>query len=73
MKENKHERFKRVASKRMQNVLKEMSSLENCSNTNTYDFTTNDVNKMIKTLNEKIQEIRISYKKGLSDNNKFKF
>ena len=73
MKENKHERFKSVASNRMQNVLKEMSRLENCSNTNTYDFTTNDVNKMIKTLNEKIQEIRISYKKGLTDNNKFKF
>ena len=73
MKENKHERFKRVASKRMQNVLKEMSRLENCSNTNTYNFTTNDVNKMTKTLSEKIQEIRISYKKGLSDNNEFKF
>ena len=28
MKENKHERFKRVASKRMQNVLKEMSMVK---------------------------------------------
>ena len=73
MKENKHERFKRVAAKRMQNVLKEMSRLENCSNINTYTFTSKDVNKMIKTLNEKILELRISYKKGLSDNNQFKF
>lgn len=73
MNENKHERFKRVAAKRMQNVLKEMSRLENCSNTNTYTFTSSDVNKMIKTLNEKILELRISYKKGLSDNNQFKF
>tara|TARA_B100000989_G_C19447914_1_gene430378 strand:- start:635 stop:856 length:222 start_codon:yes stop_codon:yes gene_type:complete len=73
MNESKHERFKRIASKRMQNTLKEMSRLTNCSNTNTYEYTNRDVQKMIKTLNEKIQELRVAFKKGVRHDNKFKF
>ena len=73
MEENKHERFKRVASKRMQNTLKEMSRLANCSNTNTYEYSSRDVQKMIKTLSEKVQEIRVAFRKGERNDNKFKF
>ena len=73
MEENKHERFKRVASKRMQNTLKEMSRLANCSNTNTYEYSSRDVQKMIKTLSEKVQEIRVAFRKGVSNDNEFKF
>jgi hypothetical protein len=73
MNEDKRERFKRIATKRMQNVLKEMNRLANCSNTNTYEYTDRDVQKMIKTLNEKVHEMRISYRKGMKNDDEFKF
>lgn len=73
MSENKHERFKRIASKRMQNTLKEMSRLANCSNINTYEYSARDVQKMIKTLTEKVQEIRVAFRKGVRNDNEFKF
>ena len=73
MNENKKERFKRVASKRMQNTLKEMTRLSNCSNTNSYEYDDKDVQKMMRTLNEKIQELRVAFRKGVKSDNEFKF
>ena len=73
MNENKKERFKRVASKRMQNTLKEMTRLSNCSNTNSYEYDEKDVQKMMRTLTEKIQELRVAFRKGVKNDNEFKF
>ena len=73
MNQEKHERFKRIASKRMQNTLKEMNRLANCANKNSYEFTTRDVQKMLKALSDKLQEIRLAYRKGIENDNKFKF
>ena len=73
MNEDKYERFKRIASKRMQNTLKEMSRLANCANKNSYEYTKSDVQKMIKTLNEKVQEIKLSFRKGINNDKNFKF
>ena len=71
--ETKRERFHRIATKRVQNVIKEMSRLSNCSNRSTYDYTEEDVKKIISTLNDKFSEIKISFKKGFNNSNKFKF
>ena len=36
--ENKKERFKRVAEKRIQNILKGLKSLSQCANTRIYEW-----------------------------------
>ena len=70
----KSDRFKKIASKRMQNVLLEMTRLNNCSNTHRYEYSRNDVRKMMSTLRDKVKEISASYEKGLNKNQaKFKF
>ena len=42
----KNDRFKRIASKRVANIIKSIRSLSNCSNTNNYQYNEDDVNKM---------------------------
>tara|TARA_Y100001933_G_scaffold251389_1_gene288896 strand:- start:66 stop:305 length:240 start_codon:yes stop_codon:yes gene_type:complete len=71
--ETKRERFHRIAANRMQNILTEMNRLSNCSNTAHYEYTEEDVQKIIKTLNEKFSQIKLSFKTGLNKTNKFKF
>ena len=36
--EQKKDRFKRVASRRVDNILKDIRSLSKCSNTNNYEY-----------------------------------
>ena len=70
----KSDRFKKVASKRVEKVCNAISSLEKCSNTYNYEYTEDDVKKMIAAIKSKYDEMRLSYKKGLSKKNeKFKF
>ena len=44
----KRERFKRIASKRVENLIKDIRTLSNCSNTGNYEYTQEEVDKMIK-------------------------
>ena len=71
--ETKRERFHRIAENRMQNILTEMNRLSNCSNTANYEYTEKDIQKIVKTLNEKFSEIKLAFKTGLNKTNKFKF
>ena len=71
--ENKRERFKRIASKRMQKTLNELEKLINCSNTNNYEYSEDDVQKMIRALNEKMIKLKASYRSGNKKNNRFNF
>ena len=50
IKETKHERFKRIAGKRTNDVLDKMRLLGNCSNKNTYEYSKEEVNKMDKCI-----------------------
>tara|TARA_Y100000766_G_scaffold120279_1_gene103332 strand:- start:19806 stop:20033 length:228 start_codon:yes stop_codon:yes gene_type:complete len=69
--ETKHQKFKRIVTKRVKNTIKDMDRVINCSNTNTYYYTKSDVNKITKALSDKINEIKGAYNKGLNKNNKF--
>ncbi len=64
----KKERFKRVASKRVDNLLSGIRSLSNCSNTNNYEYTENDVQKMIKAIKDELRTMETLYKKTLNKN-----
>ena len=64
----KKDRFKRVASKRVDNLLSGIRSLSNCSNTNNYEYTDDDVQKMIKAIKDELKTMETLYKKNLSKN-----
>ena len=70
----KSERFKRVASKRVDNVINNIRSLSKCSNKNNYSYEKEDVTKMIKAIKDEIKIMETLYRKNLSDkNDKFNF
>ena len=64
----KKERFKRVASKRVDNLLSGIRSLSNCSNTNNYEYTDEDVQKMIKAIKYELKTMETLFKKNLNKN-----
>lgn len=70
----KKDRFKRVASKRVENLLSGIRSLSNCSNTNNYEYTEEDVQKMIKAIKDELRTMETLYRKNLNKNiNSFNF
>lgn len=74
MDSEKRKRFIKVASRRVDKVYQAIISLENCSNTYNYEYTEDDVKKMNAVIKSKFDEMKLSFKKGLSKNNeKFKF
>lgn len=66
--ELKKDRFKRVASRRVDNILKGIRSLSKCSNINNYEYNEEDLNKMLKAIKEEIKTMETIYKKNLSNN-----
>ncbi|MCB9056143.1 MAG: hypothetical protein H6549_09805 [Chitinophagales bacterium] len=57
----KKDRFKNVAAKRVQKVIDSLDSLAKCANKNNYDYTDEDVTKMLKAIKEQIKILEISY------------
>ncbi len=64
----KRDRFKRVASRRVDNILNGIRSLSNCSNTNNYEYNEDDINKMLKAMRDEIRIMETNFKKNLSKN-----
>ncbi len=72
--ELKDDRFKRIASKRVENIIKSIRSLSNCSNTNNYKYSEDDVNKMMKVIKEEVKIMETLFRKSLSNKkNTFNF
>ncbi len=65
----KRDRFKRVASRRVENILNDIKSLSKCSNKNNYEYTEVDISKMLKAIKEEIKLMETLFKKNLKDNN----
>lgn len=51
----KRERFITVGGRRVQKVLDDIESLSKCANKNTYEYTDEEVNKMMKAIKEKVK------------------
>ena len=64
----KKERFKRVASKRVDKLLQGIRSLSKCSNINNYEYSEDDFQKMIKAIKEELKTMETLYKKNLKNN-----
>lgn len=56
--ETRSERFKRVATKRTNDVLNKIRILSNCSNKSGYAYTPEEVDKIFNTLEKALKEAR---------------
>lgn len=57
----KKERFKNVAGRRVQKVLDDLESLSKCANKSTYEYTDEEVNKMMRVIREKVKQLDASF------------
>lgn len=70
---NKEEKFKEIASRRVNNILKNIDSLEKCSNIYNYEYSRKDVDTIFKRIEDKIRLSKASFQIGLDKkSDKFK-
>ena len=71
MSESKREKFVRLTENRMNNTLKQIELLGNLSNTSAYEYTQEDVEKIIKTLKIAISDLEHTFRMDNKKNKKF--
>ncbi len=64
MKETRHERFKRVASKRTNEILEKIRILGNCSNKSSYEYTEEEVNKIFSEIDKQLKLTKAKFLGG---------
>ena len=62
----KRARFEKVATKRVENILKTLDLLANCSNTYNYEYEKSDVDKIFKAINERVKISHLAFNKHLA-------
>ena len=67
--EDKNKKFKRLAEKRVNNVIKQVQLIGNLSNRSNYDYSREEVNKIIKVLKKSISDLESKFD---SKNDEFK-
>ena len=68
--ETKEQRFKRIASKRTENVLESLRKLGNCSNRGIYGYSDSDVTKIFSAVDGELRRIKTLFNMK-SKSNKF--
>ena len=58
---SKRERFTKVASNRVQNVLHYLNLLKNCANRSNYEYTKEDVDKMFGEIARALKDAKAVY------------
>lgn len=71
----KAERFRRVAAPRVQRVLDSLDNLAKCSGKNNYEYTSEEVNKMLRAIRGKLKSLeqRFGDQNGTSKQDSFTF
>lgn len=57
----KKERFKRLATKRTNNVLQKLKVLGNCSNRQIYEYSEEQVDAMFSVIEKKLKEVKSKF------------
>lgn len=70
--ESKRERFKRVATRRTNAVLKKLQVLGHCANTNAYEYTEDEVNKIFGEIEKAIKLTKTKFQLASNKNKEFK-
>ena len=75
MNTDKRTRFEKVASMRVQKIIKLLNLLGNCSNKNNYEFSEKDVDLMFSEINRVLKDTKNRYDFALNkkENKGFKF
>jgi hypothetical protein len=61
-KEQKSERFKRLASRRTEKILNDIRVLGNCSNKSVYCFSDEEVNKIFSSIEEQLRIVKSRFR-----------
>ncbi|MDO9304425.1 MAG: hypothetical protein Q7T77_03800 [Sulfuricurvum sp.] len=69
--ENKNSKFKRIASKRVNDILKKFDLLENCSNKSHYQYSEEEISKIFSTLEKRLKEVRSTFRPNKDTNKNF--
>lgn len=60
-KETKREKFIRLAENRVNSTIKEINLIGNLANKSNYDYTKDDVDKIIKTLKKSVSDLESKF------------
>lgn len=66
MEENRRQRFKRLATKRVNKALNQLRVLGNLANRSYYDYTEEDINKMFKAIESQVKGLKGKFHTGPS-------
>lgn len=66
--DGKRERFKRVATRRTNEVLKKLAILGNCSNRSAYEYTGDEINKIFNEIERELKITKMRFQ--IARNNK---
>lgn len=58
---SKRERFEKVATSRVQKIIDMLGLLQNCANTNNYEYDDEDVELMFSEINRALKDARSAY------------
>lgn len=61
--ETKREKFVRLAGARTNKIIDMLQLLGNCSNVNTYEYTTDDVNQIFTAIETELRETKKKFQK----------
>tara|TARA_Y100000310_G_scaffold345318_1_gene463731 strand:- start:1533 stop:1787 length:255 start_codon:yes stop_codon:yes gene_type:complete len=67
----KEERFKRIASRRVQEILNKMRLLRNCANRGNYSYTEEQVRKIFNAIDDEWKKVKSDFNKGKNKNREF--
>lgn len=70
--ETKREKFVRLAESRVDNALRNINLIGNLSNKSNYDYTQEDVDKILKALRSAVSNLEKTFSSSKSSQNKFK-
>lgn len=70
---SRRERFEKIAGNRVQFILDKIELLGNCSKTNNYEYSEDDVRKMFTAIKTALKRTEQRFEEGLKKQNKNKF
>jgi len=62
--EGRHDRFKRIASKRTNDILEKIRILGNCSNKSSYEYAEEEVNKIFSEIDKHLKLTKAKFLAG---------
>ena len=67
----KEERFKKIASRRVQEILDKLRLLGNCANKNNYEYTDEQVKKIFSAVDTEWKKVKNEFNKGRNKKKEF--